>query len=163
LTQPQYTQQFVEFPPAETMVREYLIHRIAMDTDIDPDLWSVHTRIPRKRPSSFIRFYIDGGPMVNPVVWACQIVTMVHQYGLVPVTAGIGPTAEVIAFKVMSWMTNAAGRSGVPGPHMNTSGQVMLARHISGPENVGDTDVPDAAVYRIASQWFIYPSSIKEY
>jgi hypothetical protein len=158
------TQQFVEFPPAETMIREYLTHRMVVDEEIpNPEDWSIHTRIPRNRPTSFIRFYINGGPMVNPVVWACQIITMVHQYGLVPVTGGIGPTAEKMAFKIMSWMANAAGRSGVPGPWMNTSGQVMLSRHISGPENVGDTDVPDAAVYRIATQWFIYQSSIKEY
>lgn len=132
------------FPRVQRMARNYLIEQLTAEGKPQ----HVGTKQPKTLTGSWVRLVSQGGPRRN-FKWEPMLNIFVY--------ADDEVVAEENANLVHSLMLDVPGVKITVPEYPEAYPWVHQTRHVSGPANLGDEDLPELEMYRIVVVWTILP------
>lgn len=133
----------VIYPRPKLLVRTFLKEQLPAFGQPIP----VETKNPDPMPQRWVRIFTEGGPR-DLGTWDVMMTCFIYNLK-------DSSQAEGDAILVQSLMTDAPGVD-IPYPGERAMPYVVRSRHVSGPSDLGDEDIPGATMYRVITQWTIH-------
>ena len=134
----------VLFPRVQRLARTYLLAELGARGKSQP----VVSKQPGTIPNQWIRIVSQGGPRS---IWEWEPMLNVFVY------ANDEVVAEGNSNLVHSLLLDAPGVEIEVPEYDGAYRWIRRARHVSGPHNLGDEDLPDLEMFRIVVIWHLLP------
>lgn len=133
------------YPPPQQLFRAFMLAALAERDKVMP----VGTSNPKTIPDRWIRFASNGGPRSEGgATWNVQMVSRYFDRK--------DDLGENNAILIHSLMMDAAGVE-VTLPGGSPFPWIVRTRHVSGPVNLTDEDLPEMQCYQSAVAWSLCP------